>query len=469
MGHDGGKCRPARMSGDPALRHVLQKATVIRGLGCALALTVSVFALSGCVTAAKDTAEAATAADQAVPETASAEVENSSPGTYQDPRVSAVGADGQPQTGHPATENAMAPTATDGQPASLTLQGTGLNATSSSIFAVQTPHALPAQDAQAEPGTAPLPVAQETGVNPASNSLFNSGQPAAQPVPLPLEEAGNAAGTPAAVQMASAQTDADGNALPVAVPVPTSALAIRAETAPQPAVGDTAAIAVADGATAPDSSEGTGNDTAKKSLTLAGLFAAKRRNRNQFDGDRFAQSQKKKTLVAARPQNQVAALGFAALPGVRTGSMFATADDSQPGHDDQSGAIELASLPGLARLAPNGLLLQTERVETGCFQPELMQVLKTIETHYGRKIMVTSGLRDLKHNRRAGGRRGSLHTTCEAADIQVPGVSKWELAGYLRTIPGRGGVGTYCHTESVHIDTGEARDWNWRCRRRKSK
>ena len=36
---------------------------------------------------------------------------------------------------------------------------------------------------------------------------------------------------------------------------------------------------------------------------------------------------------------------------------------------------------------------------------------------------------------------------CAAADVQVPGVSKWELANYVRSMPGRGGVGTYCHTE----------------------
>jgi uncharacterized protein YcbK (DUF882 family) len=33
-------------------------------------------------------------------------------------------------------------------------------------------------------------------------------------------------------------------------------------------------------------------------------------------------------------------------------------------------------------------------------------------------------------------------------------------------MPGRGGVGTYCHTNSVHVDVGPERDWNWRCRRR---
>ena len=56
---------------------------------------------------------------------------------------------------------------------------------------------------------------------------------------------------------------------------------------------------------------------------------------------------------------------------------------------------------------------------------------------------------------------------CAAADVQLPGVSKWELAKYVRAMPGRGGVGTYCH-QSIHIDVGPERDWNWKCRGRKT-
>ncbi len=112
--------------------------------------------------------------------------------------------------------------------------------------------------------------------------------------------------------------------------------------------------------------------------------------------------------------------------------------------DEDDAPVEVANLSGLARLAPNGLILQTEKVETGCFKPALLDMLKTVESHYGRKVMVTSGLRAIKVSRK----RQSLHTRCEAADIQVQGVSKWELADFLRSIPGRGGVGTYCHTAS---------------------
>ena len=168
--------------------------------------------------------------------------------------------------------------------------------------------------------------------------------------------------------------------------------------------------------------------------------------------------------------------GSDALPGVRQTALFEIKRKS--GLDDESdvdlnedegpigGSYQVASAAGLARLAPNGLLKQNESVDVACLKPSLVRVLKTIEGHYGRKMVVTSGYRDPARNRRANGAKNSLHMDCAAADIQVPGVSKWELASYIRTMPGRGGVGTYCHTESVHVDVGPERDWNWRCRRR---
>ncbi|WP_214470666.1 YcbK family protein [Mesorhizobium sp. dw_380] len=167
--------------------------------------------------------------------------------------------------------------------------------------------------------------------------------------------------------------------------------------------------------------------------------------------------------------------GSDALPGVRQTALFEIKRKS--GLDDESdvdlnedegsgGSYQVASAAGMARLAPNGLLKQNESVDVACLKPSLVRVLKTIEGHYGRKMVVTSGYRDPARNRRANGAKNSLHMYCAAADIQVPGVSKWELASYIRTMPGRGGVGTYCHTESVHVDVGPERDWNWRCRRR---
>lgn len=162
-----------------------------------------------------------------------------------------------------------------------------------------------------------------------------------------------------------------------------------------------------------------------------------------------------------------------ALPGVRQTALFEIKrksgldDDSDVDlHEEDAGPVRLASAAGLARLAPNGLRTQTGEVDVACLKPSLVRELKRIEQHFGRKVVVTSGYRSPSHNRRARGAKNSLHMYCAAADIQVDGVSKWELASFVRSMPGRGGVGTYCHTDSVHIDVGPERDWNWRCRRR---
>lgn len=164
--------------------------------------------------------------------------------------------------------------------------------------------------------------------------------------------------------------------------------------------------------------------------------------------------------------SRASASGNAGLPGVRLSSLFEIKIGNDEDGENAAG-VELASAGGLARLAPGGLHIQTERVDITCFKPQLVRLIKKIENHYGRPAIITSGFRSPRHNRKIGGARNSRHTSCEAADIQVEGVSKWNLAAYVRSMPDRGGVGTYCHTESVHVDIGTERDWNWRCRRRK--
>ncbi len=100
------------------------------------------------------------------------------------------------------------------------------------------------------------------------------------------------------------------------------------------------------------------------------------------------------------------------------------------------------------------ILKQTPGVQIGCFGPRLIGMLKKASQRFGRPVVVTSGLR-------AGGRRGSYHRKCMAADIKIDGVSKQTLAAYFRSLPEAGGVGTYCHNGVVHIDTAEPRNWTY--------
>ena len=129
--------------------------------------------------------------------------------------------------------------------------------------------------------------------------------------------------------------------------------------------------------------------------------------------------------------------------------------------------VRVAAAATIGRIGAHGLRLQTPRVSVSCLPQKLVKSIKSAERHFGRPAVVTSGYRSPRHNRRIGGAKNSMHVRCLAADVQMAGVSKWALATYFRQQPGRGGVGTYCHTTAVHVDLGPQRDWNWRCRRRR--
>lgn len=179
-----------------------------------------------------------------------------------------------------------------------------------------------------------------------------------------------------------------------------------------------------------------------------------------------------KSLIALTAAPAKPAMFSDVLPGVReSGQLFeirssgGIKDASLNLYETEERSYQVASASGIARLAPRGLQRQRPDVDISCFQPKLLQLLSAIERKYGKRVLVTSGYRSPAHNKRVRGAANSFHMACAAADIQVAGVSKWELASFVRSLPGRGGVGTYCHTRSVHVDVGPERDWNWRCRR----
>ncbi|KAA6404822.1 YcbK family protein [Candidatus Tokpelaia sp.] len=133
-------------------------------------------------------------------------------------------------------------------------------------------------------------------------------------------------------------------------------------------------------------------------------------------------------------------------------------DSYRPGKTEA--AIIPASLGGMARSTQRGVYTASPNISTHCFRPRLVALLAGIHYKYHRPVIVTSGYRGSVHNARAGGVRDSLHIACAAADIKVPGIDKYQLAGFVRSLPNRGGVGLYCH-QAVHVDIGTPREWNW--------
>lgn len=101
---------------------------------------------------------------------------------------------------------------------------------------------------------------------------------------------------------------------------------------------------------------------------------------------------------------------------------------------------------------------QTDAVDVACIRSEVLAYVQKAGAHFGVTPIITSGQRDR-------GRRGSFHRRCMAVDFFVPGIERARLARFLRSLPGAGGVGTYCHTRAVHIDIGEPRNW-YQCGRR---
>ncbi|EAU42157.1 hypothetical protein FP2506_17029 [Fulvimarina pelagi HTCC2506] len=156
------------------------------------------------------------------------------------------------------------------------------------------------------------------------------------------------------------------------------------------------------------------------------------------------------------------------LPGVDPSSIFEIGQRASADEDAlEDAAYEVAALGGgFARLSPNGLRVQRENVRTDCFPRQLVGMIRAIEQRFGQRVVVTSGYRSPEHNRRVRGAKASQHMACKAADIVIPNANNRAVAAFVKSLPGRGGVGTYCHTKAIHIDVGPKREWNWRCRRR---
>jgi zinc D-Ala-D-Ala carboxypeptidase len=91
-------------------------------------------------------------------------------------------------------------------------------------------------------------------------------------------------------------------------------------------------------------------------------------------------------------------------------------------------------------------------VSTFCFLPQLRLALWSIESHFGRRVVVSSGYRDPLHNWSVGGKDDSYHMKCMAADIFIPGVNKSSLIAFVYGNNLIGGLGCYPGRGFIHID-----------------
>ena len=93
---------------------------------------------------------------------------------------------------------------------------------------------------------------------------------------------------------------------------------------------------------------------------------------------------------------------------------------------------------------------------------ELARNLQVLRERIGKSIIVISGYRSPKYNRKIGGARKSQHMSAKAADIIVPGMKPDEVREIILELikegkMKKGGVGRY--TTFTHYDI---RGWNAR-------
>lgn len=111
-----------------------------------------------------------------------------------------------------------------------------------------------------------------------------------------------------------------------------------------------------------------------------------------------------------------------------------------------------------------GYVVQTPAVKTGCFPAKLRGLIARLGAKFGSTPIITSGYRggrNVASIARGRKHRGSYHASCMAADIQIAGVSAARVFAAAKSLQGRGGVGIYSHTRSVHLDVGPQREWAW--------
>jgi len=58
-------------------------------------------------------------------------------------------------------------------------------------------------------------------------------------------------------------------------------------------------------------------------------------------------------------------------------------------------------------------------------------ILDPIRKHFGKPLIISSGYRSAKLNRIIGGSKNSQHSKGEAADIEVRGVSNWDVLRFI--------------------------------------
>ncbi len=113
------------------------------------------------------------------------------------------------------------------------------------------------------------------------------------------------------------------------------------------------------------------------------------------------------------------------------------------------------------RLSKNFILKEfacADKSDKVLVSEEMVEILQRVRDYFKKPITITSGYRTKTHNEKVGGVKNSFHTTGEAVDFAVRGVSP-AAVGYLLAEMDAPGVGIYVSSKFTHLDVRENGKW----------
>lgn len=97
-------------------------------------------------------------------------------------------------------------------------------------------------------------------------------------------------------------------------------------------------------------------------------------------------------------------------------------------------------------------------LKDGDVDPKLVEALEDVRTHFGKPVVINSGLRCEAHNKKEGGAKASQHLLGTAADIRIAGVSPNDVYAYLNEkYTTKYGVGKYRTFTHIDVRSNKAR------------
>lgn len=118
---------------------------------------------------------------------------------------------------------------------------------------------------------------------------------------------------------------------------------------------------------------------------------------------------------------------------------------------------------GNAASPESGVLNFVHKDQTN-IDPDFATRLTNTGLALGRNLTISSGHRSEAHNKKVGGAKQSMHTSGQAADIDMSGMNEQERADLVRTLKAQGVTrfGTYDnHKDMLHVDMSKANGDSW--------